>query len=79
MAWKAIRVGLYNPPALLPATVTAETDVLALVWKVSEWKSLAEADPKAGYQLAVHAGKVLFSRVNSLKDHLINDIAWGMD
>ena len=62
-----------------PATVTAATDVTALVWNVADWKSIAQENPVAGYQLAVYAGKVLFERVGKLRDHLINDISWGLE
>lgn len=62
-----------------PATVTALTPVSALVWDVSDWQALAENHPDAGYRLAVHAGKVLFARVQELKDHLIDDMAWGLE
>lgn len=62
-----------------PATVTAKTHVNALVWNVADWKALAEDFPVAGYRLAVHAGRVLFARVQELKDHLIDDMAWGLE
>lgn len=62
-----------------PATVTATTDVTALVWNVADWKSIAQEDPRTGYQLAVYADKVLFERVGRLRDHLINDISWGLE
>lgn len=62
-----------------PATVTALTPVTALVWDVTDWKALAEDFPAAGYRLAVHAGRVLFARVQELKAHLIDDMAWGLE
>ena len=62
-----------------PATVTALTRVSALVWDVADWKALAEDFPEAGYRLAVHAGRVLFARVQELKNHLIDDMAWGLE
>jgi CRP-like cAMP-binding protein len=62
-----------------PATVTAATDVTALVWNVADWKSIAQENPVVGYQLAIYAGKVLFERVGKLRDHLINDISWGLE
>ena len=68
---------LSNEPR--PATVTATSDVKALVWHVDDWKKLAEQQPLVGYRLAIYAGRILFSRVNELKQHLLNDIAWGID
>lgn len=62
-----------------PATVTAKTDVTALVWKVADWKAIAREDPMTGYKLAIYAGQVLFARVGKLRDHLINDISWGLE
>jgi len=62
-----------------PATVTATTDITALVWDVGTWKSIAEKNPVVGYRLAVFAGKVLFERVGKLRDQLINDISWGLE
>lgn len=62
-----------------PATITALSDLTALVWDVSSWKGIAEEHPEVGYSLAVFAGKVLFGRVEKLRDHLINDMSWGME
>ncbi len=62
-----------------PATVTAVSDVTALVWDVSAWKEIANEIPEIGYRLAVYAGQVLFGRVEKLKEHLINDISWGIE
>jgi hypothetical protein len=50
-----------------------------LVWDVEDWKQIADQRPLVGYQLAVFAGRVLFKRVNELKDHLISDISWGIE
>ena len=61
------------------ATITAASDLKALVWDVADWKSIAEDDPMAGYRLAVFVGQVLFARVSQLKDHLIDDMAWGIE
>jgi CRP-like cAMP-binding protein len=62
-----------------PATVTATSDLTALVWDVSAWKKIADEIPEIGYRLAVYAGQVLFGRVEKLKEHLINDISWGIE
>ena len=62
-----------------PATVTATSDLKTLVWNVNGWKKIADEHPEVGYRLAVYAGQVLFSRVEKLTDHLINDISWGID
>jgi len=62
-----------------PATVTAITPVSALVWSVDDWKTIADENPLVGYQLAVFAGQVLFARVGKLKNHLINDMSWGIE
>ena len=62
-----------------PATVTATSDLKTLVWNVSSWKEIASQHPEVGYRLAVYAGQVLFSRVEKFRDHLINDISWGID
>ena len=62
-----------------PASVTAISDVTALVWDVAAWKSIAGKNPVVGYRLAVFAGKVLFERVGKLRDQLINDISWGLE
>ena len=62
-----------------PATVTATSDLKTLVWNASSWKEIAREHPEVGYRLAVYAGQVLFSRVEKLRDHLINDISWGID
>ncbi len=62
-----------------PATVTAISDLTALVWDVGTWKSIADENPVVGYRLAAYAGKVLFARVGKLKDQLINDISWGIE
>lgn len=61
------------------ATVTATTDVTTLVWDVDSWKAIAEENPAVGYRLAVYAGQVLFARIQRLKDHLIDDISWGIE
>ena len=61
------------------ATVSATSDVMALVWDVASWKSIAEENPAVGYRLAVYAGQVLFARVGKLRDHLINEISWGLE
>ncbi len=61
------------------ATVTATSPVTALVWNVADWKKIADENPLVGYQLAIFAGQVLFARVGELKDHLINDMAWGIE
>jgi CRP-like cAMP-binding protein len=62
-----------------PATATATSDLTALVWDVAAWKAIAEDSPKTGYRLAIYAGQVLFARVGELRDHLINDISWGLE
>ena len=62
-----------------PATVTAISAVTALVWSVDDWRKIADEFPQVGYRLAVFAGQVLFARVGKLKEHLINDISWGME
>ena len=62
-----------------PATATAKSDIAALVWDVGDWKLIAEEHPRAGYHLALIAGQVLFARVGKLKDHLIDDMAWGLE
>lgn len=62
-----------------PATVSALSEVSALAWDVADWKALAEQDPAAGYRLAVFAGRVLFERVQELKAHLLDDMAWGLE
>ena len=59
--------------------MTATSDLTALVWDVGTWKSIADENPVVGYRLAVYAGKVLFARVEKLKDQLINDISWGIE
>lgn len=61
------------------ATVTASSPVSALVWDVSSWKKIAAENPLVGYKMAIFAGQVLFSRISELKDHLINDISWGIE
>lgn len=62
-----------------PATVTATSDLTTLVWDVAAWKAIAEENPLTGYRLAIYAGQVLFARVGKLRDHLINDISWGLE
>ena len=62
-----------------PATVTATSNVTALVWDVSAWKEIADELPEIGYHLAVFVGKILFTRVQKLRDHLIDDISWGIE
>ena len=59
--------------------MTAISEVKALVWDVSDWKIIADENPLVGYRLAVSAGQVLFKRVVELRDHLINDMAWGIE
>jgi len=59
--------------------VTATSDVTALVWNVAAWKAIAEENPAIGYRLVVFAGQTLFARVEKLRDHLINDISWGIE
>ena len=61
------------------ATVTAITEVKALVWKVQDWKHIAEQQPLVGYRLAVFIGDMLAGRIVQLRQHLINDLAWGID
>ena len=61
------------------ATVTAISDVTALVWDAASWKAISDENPAVGYRLAVYAGQVLFARVGKLRDHLINDISWGLE
>lgn len=62
-----------------PATVTAKTDITALVWDVSSWKEIADRRPDVGYRLAIFAGQILFARVQELRAHLIDDMAWGLE
>ncbi len=62
-----------------PATVTAASDLTVLVWDVADWYAIADEYPSVGYRLAVFAGKVLFARVCELRNHLINDISWGLE
>jgi CRP-like cAMP-binding protein len=62
-----------------PATITAITDLTVLVWDVSIWQDIAEEYPEVGYSLALFAGQVLFGRVEQLRDHLINDMSWGIE
>ena len=62
-----------------PATITAVSDLTVLVWDVSSWQDIAEEYPRVGYRLALFAGQVLFGRVEQLRDHLINDMSWGLE
>ena len=62
-----------------PATITAITDLTVLVWDVSNWQDIAEEHPKVGYTLALFAGQVLFGRVEQLREHLIDDMSWGLE
>jgi len=61
------------------ATVTATSPVTALVWNVADWKKIADENPLVGYLLAIFAGQVLFARVVELRDHMINDMSFGIE
>lgn len=62
-----------------PATITAIADLTVLVWDVSCWQGISEEHPEVGYRLALFAGQVLFGRVEQLREHLINDMSWGLE
>lgn len=62
-----------------PGTITAETDVTALVWPASFWRAEAERDPAVGYRLAMGAARILVDRTVEWSLNLLDRVSWGLE
>ena len=64
-----------SPPS---GTVTATTDIKALKWNASDWRSICESDPENGIKLAMSVGKMVIDRLNTLGFQALVDVQWGL-
>ena len=63
------------------ATVSAESEVQAKVWRASSWRALCEEYPQFGYQLVSGVAKILCERLRRTNESIavLNSVLWGGD
>lgn len=73
-------LGLYHfiEAGAHPWTMTAETEVHALVWRSEVWRQVLERDPAAAYQTALYIARQLYRQTIHLSTYLFDNVCWGL-
>jgi len=61
-----------------PWSMTAKTDVKALVWQSTAWRTVFEQDPAIAYHTASYVARQLYRQAQHLSTYLLDNICWGL-
>lgn len=61
-----------------PVTMTAQTDVTAMVWQGKDFRRIIECDPASSYQTALFVARQLYRQSQQLNTYLLDNVCWGL-